>query len=67
MSSRKSYPMSPRERDTTIAALRLWQKTMERGNLTPDLMDIALNGRKMMDGMTSAQEIDSLIENTLNT
>lgn len=60
--------MSPRERDTVIAALRLWQKT----NRDPYFYDSLLDGLQDIatDGGThdalDANEIDILIEDKIN-
>jgi hypothetical protein len=53
-----------RERDTIIAALRLWQRTpfAHKG----DLYEIADNERTGVDASLSDEEIDALIEERIN-
>jgi hypothetical protein len=53
-----------RERDTILAALRLWQRTpdAEKG----DLYDIANNDREGERASLTDEEIDELIEERIN-
>lgn len=58
-----AFCMTPRERDTVMAALRLWQRT-PRSDKQPEL-EIALNERPATTEM-SDEEIDHFIEEELN-
>ena len=56
-----------RERDTIIAALRLWQHNLDK--TTPNFVgldEIAENGRKGGDVALLSSEIDDLIEERIN-
>lgn len=56
--------ITPRERDTIIAALRFWQTW---GNLDLDAeIEIAENGRTGPEARLSDDEIDTLIEEKIN-
>ena len=57
--------LSRRERDTIIAALRLWQRTAYEDKR--DEYEIAVDGRELEDDAAlSDQEIDDLIERRIN-
>jgi hypothetical protein len=71
----KSHTFTPRQRDTILAALRLWQGVVEgivyissqgfSGQLLESLCDIANNDREAKDGVPPAlspNEIDELCE-----
>jgi len=66
--------VTTRERDTIMAALRLWQHCQEKdllNSLIPSeqanmLTDIAENGRTGDDAALTNAEIDELIEDRLN-
>ena len=64
--------VSDRERDTIIAALRLWQVFMEKPEKFPigrqgeDLIEIAENERTGDDASLLPDEIDELIEERIN-
>ena len=55
-----------RERDTIIAALRLWQAVMVSPGISPGLAEIADNGREGPDARLSSAEIDQMIEGRIN-
>ena len=72
MSDDDNYALFPqltsRDADTIIAALRLWQHHIT--GTKPDfegLEEIATNERNGDDAMLTADEIDKLIENEINT
>jgi hypothetical protein len=56
--------VTARERDTIIAALRLWQRIGDAEGFAE--IEIAENGRKGKKARLSDDEIDELIENRVN-
>jgi hypothetical protein len=56
--------LTDRERDTIIAALRLWQRTGDTAKV-PEL-EIAENNRRGRNARLSDDEIDELIEERIN-
>lgn len=53
--------VTPRQFDTILAALRLWQKNLDAIG-DADLMEIAENGRTGDDACLAEKEIDDLCE-----
>jgi len=69
--SRRSLMITDRERDTIIAALRLWQHVGNKGRLPAvmqmqEIMGIADNDRTGPDAHIWPDEIDELIEERIN-
>ena len=52
------YNLTARERDTVLAALRLWQSSVSVGSF----LEIAENGRQGRKARLDGDEIDSLCE-----
>jgi hypothetical protein len=65
-SNREPVRLTERERDTILAALRLWQAHLENRRVTAEqtgmLADIAENGREGCNAALSVEEIDDLID-----
>ena len=61
---KRNLKIDQRERDTIIAALRLWQRIGDTSKI-PEL-EIAENGREGDDARLSDDEIDALIEERVN-
>ena len=61
----QAYSLTPRERDTVIAALRFWQRLRSTdGNI--DEFDIAVGDRRGEGSALLDDEIDALIETCIN-
>jgi hypothetical protein len=67
---RRSLMITQRERDTILAALRLWQAMIFKGDGGKGFeaeIEIAENGREGEHARLDAGEIDELIESRINT
>lgn len=55
---RKPYRLTSAERDTILAALRCYQQTLDKGGVSPELLEIANDSGQMLD----SEAIDGLCE-----